>query len=407
MQGYTPPPEILARYASVLVDFALGEGRPIKPGAVVMVRAPEAAKPLYVAICKAVWRAGGNVIHDFRPDDAGPYNLTRSLYEQTTDVQRWFFPEGYYRALADEIDHLVAIRANADPHALATVDPAAVLRRNRAMRPFNDWLDDKENAGAFSWTLAIYGTAGMAAEAGLSLERYWQQIIAGCQLDHDDPLARWAAIDTELKRRCALLDALRIQELHVLGVDADLRIRLGGPRRWVAAASRNIPSYEVFTCPDWRGTDGWIRINQPLYRFGSLVEGIELEFSEGHLTKAAASRNQQLLAQIVASPGGDRLGEFSLTDARLSAIDQFMADTLFDENHGGPFGNTHVALGNAIQEAYDGDAAALTRSGWHELGFNVGAAVHTDVVSTSDRTVTATLADGSTRTIYAHGQFTD
>ena len=41
---------------------------------------------------------------------------------------------------------------------------------------------------------------------------------------------------------------------------------------------------------------------------------------------------------------------------------------------------------------------------WERLGFNQSA-IHTDIVSTSDRTVTAVLRDGSKRVIYADGQF--
>jgi aminopeptidase len=43
--------------------------------------------------------------------------------------------------------------------------------------------------------------------------------------------------------------------------------------------------------------------------------------------------------------GASRLGEFSLTDRRFSKINRFMANTLFDENFGGRWGNCHVALG--------------------------------------------------------------
>jgi hypothetical protein len=37
---YTPAPEILERYASVLIDFALGDGRGVQPGETVRVLAP-------------------------------------------------------------------------------------------------------------------------------------------------------------------------------------------------------------------------------------------------------------------------------------------------------------------------------------------------------------------------------
>ncbi len=107
---------------------------------------------------------------------------------------------------------------------------------------------------------------------------------------------------------------------------------------------------------------------------------------------------------MLATENADRVGEFSLTDSRLSPIDRFMADTLYDENMGGPFGNTHIALGDAYKDTYDGDPAPLTDADWEQLGFN-RSVIHTDIVSTSDRTVTAVLRDGSQRVIYADGNF--
>ena len=70
MVPYTPPQEVLERYARVLVDFALGGGTGIKPGDVVRVAAPECA-PLYVELNRAVWRAGGHVMAAYQPDDDG------------------------------------------------------------------------------------------------------------------------------------------------------------------------------------------------------------------------------------------------------------------------------------------------------------------------------------------------
>ena len=45
------------------------------------------------------------------------------------------------------------------------------------------------------------------------------------------------------------------------------------------------------------------------------------------------------------------------------------------------------------------------REEWEQLGFNLDAAVHNDIVSTNDRTVTAMMPDGTERVIYADGQF--
>lgn len=48
---------------------------------------------------------------------------------------------------------------------------------------------------------------------------------------------------------------------------------------------------------------------------------------------------------MIAVENANKLGEVSLTDHRMSRITKFMADTLFDENVGGRYGNTHIAVG--------------------------------------------------------------
>ena len=122
------------------------------------------------------------------------------------------------------------------------------------------------------------------------------------------------------------------------------------------------------------------------------------------MTEASASENEELLQEMLATENANRVGEFSLTDSRLSRITHFMAETLFDENMGGPFGNTHIAVGKSIQQCYDGNAEELSPGDWERLGFNESV-IHTDIVSTTDREVTAVMRDGSRRTIYASGRF--
>ncbi len=188
----------------------------------------------------------------------------------------------------------------------------------------------------------------------------------------------------------ARLDELKIERVHIVGEDVDLWVRIGESRRWLGGRGRNIPSFEIFTSPDWRGTEGWIYCNQPLYRYGNIVRGIRLEFSDGRVTAASAQENERVLTEMIATEGADRIGEFSLTDRRFSRITRFMAQTLYDENVGGEFGNTHIAVGRSYQDAYDGDPNGVPRERWEELGFN-NSSVHTDIVSTTDRVVTAEL----------------
>ena len=77
--SYTPSQQVLERYANVLVNFALGGGAGVKPGDVVRIAAHDAAKPLYVELHRAVWRAGAHAIGHYAPDDDGTFNLSRDF----------------------------------------------------------------------------------------------------------------------------------------------------------------------------------------------------------------------------------------------------------------------------------------------------------------------------------------
>jgi aminopeptidase len=81
-----------------------------------------------------------------------------------------------------------------------------------------------------------------------------------------------------------------------------------------------------------------------------------------------------------------------------------MGETLYDENVGGRYGNTHIAVGMAYRDSYVGNPKDIAEHQWKDMGFN-DSSVHTDIVSTTDRTVTATLKDGTKKVIYKDGKF--
>ncbi len=401
---YTPSQRILERYADVLVNFALNGGKGIKKGEVVHVVAYEAAKPLFREVKRAILKAGGHIISDYRPDSGDRFPFDRDFFELAKPHQLDFFPRTYAKGLVDEADHALFIISETDPHELQGIDPKKIMRRGLAWKPYMDARRDKENAGKYTWTVGLYGTAGMAKEAKMTEKEYWRQIIRACFLDTKDPIGAWKKVYARLEKTRAKLNALPIEKLHVKGPDADLSVHLGEKRRWMGGSGRNIPSFELFTSPDWRGTEGWIRFNQPLYRYGVLIEGIELWFKNGRVVKSKARKNERVLKEMIATKDADKMGEYSLTDRRLSRITKFMAETLYDENMGGPQGNTHLALGKSYHDCYTGDPGVVGSEEWERLGFN-DSSVHTDIISTAPRTVTAHLKNGTKKIIYKNGQF--
>ncbi len=402
--SYNPSQKVLENYAQVLVNFACGGGKGIKKGEVVQLIAEESAKPLFLEVRKAIWKAGGHVISDYRVSADETNNPDQDFYLYSNNDQISFFPNHYLQGLIKQADHSIFIMSTNNTKALQNIPPEKIMARSKTFKPYMDWRHKKENAGKFTWTLALYGTEAMAKEANLNLKEYWQQIIKACYLDDKNPIKKWQDTFEKLEVYRQKLNKMPIDKVHIKGVDVDLWIKLGEKRAWMGGSGRNIPSFELFTSPDWRGTNGFIRFNQPLYHYDNLIEGIELTFKDGKVIKAKAKKNEKLLKQMIASENADKVGEFSMTDRRFSHITKFMAETLYDENVGGVNGNTHIALGNAYQDCYAGNPAKVSKKTWEKLGYNTSV-VHTDMISTTPRIVTAYLKDGSSKIIYKDGKY--
>jgi aminopeptidase len=267
-------------------------------------------------------------------------------------------------------------------------------------------LDAREAAGDFSWTLSNYPTEELAKRAGLTPKEYAGQIARACFLNEKDPVKKWKEVTKQIGEIGKWLSALPIKTLRVESADMDLEILLGQSRQFIAGGGCNIPSFEIFTSPDYRGTRGVYFADLSSYRSGNYVKGVRLEFKNGRAVKATAEKGESFVRKMLAmDKGACQIGEFSLTDRRFSKINKFMADILFDENFGGKYGNCHVAVGASYADTFTGAQKDLTPARKKELGFN-SSALHWDLINTQDKVVTATLKDGSKKVVYQKGQFT-
>ncbi|HLL42757.1 MAG TPA: aminopeptidase [Segetibacter sp.] len=396
---------LLKEYARVMVQYALNNGNGINKGDTVFLVGQECTKDLFMAVAKEIYTAGGNLIPNYLPDNIRDNSLARFLLETGADEQIGFFAKPYWQGIVDAVDHILFIVSEPDIHYLEGLPSSKISMMNSARAPYMKMREMKEQAGKLSWSLCLYGTQSMADEAGLSLEEYWEQIIEACYLRDDDPVIKWKTVQREIEEIKDKLDALEIEKLHIKGDDVDLEVQIGQHRKWLSGGGKNIPSFEIFTSPDWRGTSGSISFNQPLYYSGKRILGVSLRFENGVVVTSSAKENEDALKEMIAQENADKVGECSLTDKRHSRITKFMATTLFDENMGGAFGNTHIALGNAYKDTFTGDMSTVTDEQWAEMGYNSCPKVHTDIISTSNRTVTATLRDNTQRAIYKEGQF--
>jgi len=397
---------LLKKYAKVMVQYALNNGLGINKDDTVLLVGQECTKDLFMAIAKEVYTAGGNLITNYQPDNLQDNSLARFLLQNGDDQQISFFAKPYWQGIVEATDHILFIISEPDIHYLEGIASSKISMMNSARAPYMKMREKKEQEGKLSWSLCLYGTQSMAAEAGLSLEEYWEQIIEACYLREDDPVSKWRTVQKEIEDIKDQLDALEIEKLHIKGDDVDLHVQIGDHRKWLSGGGKNIPSFEIFTSPDWRGTNGTIKFNQPLYYSGKRISGVSLSFENGVVVASTAAENEDALKEMIAQENANKVGEFSLTDKRHSRITKFMATTLFDENMGGAFGNTHIALGNAYKDTFTGDMSTVTDQQWTDMGYNSCPKVHTDIISTSNRKVTARLRNNSEKVIYRDGQFT-
>ena len=389
------------RYAEIML-WALQTARRgrFRRGDTVALRFGLQALPLAERIFEGLIEKGLNPV--LRPLPSA--HMERVFYQQANRRQLVFIPPGE-ETLYRHLNGSIFIHAPESLTHLQGVAPERIGRTSLSRKPLKDILDRRDEAGDFGWTLCAWPTAEAAAKAGLDLEAYARQIVRACFLDRTDPVGRWREILRQATAVKRWLDALPVRMLHVTSAHCDMEIVPGAQRRWLGLSGHNIPSFEIFISPDWRGTRGRYYADQPSYRSGNRVAGVHLRFERGRAVEAGAEQGEAFLTQqMTTDPGACRLGEFSLTDRRFSKINRFMASTLFDENYGGRQGNCHVALGSAYTDSFVGDPAELTAARRRALGFN-DSAIHWDLVNTEAKEVEARLSTGRTVVIYRNGEF--
>ncbi|MFC1881231.1 aminopeptidase [Thermodesulfobacteriota bacterium] len=391
----------LERYADVLWwGLSTARTSAFKRDDIVLIRYHRPAVKLAEILYARLLAGGYHPVQRMSPTTM----MERQFYLLSTNRQLVFLPPGE-KELMSRLNGSIFLYAPESITHLGDIDPDKIGKTAVAQKYVRDILNRRESRGNFSWTLCVFPTAELAGQAGLSLENYTRQIIKACFLNKTAPISEWQRVYKNAQSIKKWLNSLSVEYFHVESKNIDLEVTPGEKRQWIGISGRNIPSFEIFLSPDWRGIRGKYYADQPSYRSGNRVEAIRLEFIKGRVIKIEAEVGEDFVKkQLKMDKGADKLGEFSLTDKRFSRIDRFMANTLYDENYGGKNGNCHVALGSSYSNTYAGDSRKLIPARKRALGFNESA-LHWDLVNTEKKRVTARLKSGETISIYENGRF--
>lgn len=392
----------LNRYADVLL-WGLRKARSnrFKKGDVILVRYHLPAIQLAQILQSRLLAWGMHPVLRLSPTPT----MEKTFLGQANSQQLEFQTPGD-KALYRHLNGSIFLHAPESITHLSGIDPKKIGQRAVSLKPLRDIMDKRDIQGLFGWTLCMLPTMELAKHAKLSMADYTDQIVKACWLHRRDPVSHWETIYKNAQHVKKWLNRMSVAHYHIESAHVDLKITPGKQRQWIGLSGHNIPSFELFLSPDWRGTEGVYYANQPSYRSGNLVEKVRLVFKKGRAVTIEASKGAAFVRkQLSMDAGARKLGEFSLTDKRFSKINRFMANTLFDENFGGKHGNCHVAVGSSYADTYSGKPAELTKTKKRQLGFN-NSALHWDLVNTEKKRVVAHLHNGRKVTIYENGRFT-
>ena len=378
----------IERYA----ELAVRVGANVQPGQLVEVLGRVEHAEVARAVTRSAYRAGARYVDVLYSDQ----HLRRALIEGAPDdVLSWTPPWLLERAkeIGDERAAVVALTGDAEPDLLADL-PGERVGRAR-MLELAEENNRQVNEQLNNWTVIGVPNAGWAQQmfGEPDVERLWQLVEFCVRLDEDDPVAAWQAHVARIGRRARLLDDMKLDAVHFTGPGTDLTVGLLPESRWQGVESltadgvpyvANMPTEEVFTTPDARRTEGYVRSTRPLALYGRIVRGLEVRFEHGRIVDVRSDEGSDVIeGQLATDERAAYLGEVALVDgtSRIGKTNETFFETLYDEN-----ATCHVAYGSAYTEAVEGEPGE---------GVN-DSTVHTDfMVGGPEIDVDAVLRDGT------------
>lgn len=403
----------LQRYA----DLVVRHGMNVQPGQEVVVAGELCHAPLMRQVMREAYRAGAKVVSlELIDPEAELLHVEEAPPEGLSFVPRHVAE--LRNELVESQGAVVRFDGMANPDLFGAADPLRVNSVMTARRKARDlFYEEGIHRWKVQWCVAAAATPGWGQKVFPSLPpqdaeaALWESLFKLFRVEQDDYLERWEQHDRALHRRAEALNGLDIEELHFRGPGTDLRVRLS-PRAIFGGGSKlsargcpftaNLPTEEVFTTPDWRGTNGVATVTRPVMVNQTLVRGLVMTFRNGEIVDFRAETGEAAFRSLIETDAGARrLGEVALVgiDSPVYQSRLVFQEILLDEN-----ACCHVAVGSAYKNKLR-ESEALSKSELEELGCNESS-VHVDFMISSNTTdVTAKGRNGSTTALLEQGSW--
>ena len=322
------------KLAKILVNYSVA----VKPNENVIIAGGTEAQEFILALYKEVILVGGHPILRVSLPETAPFFYKHAKPHQITN-----YPE-YYEHMLKTSQKFIGIDTDANTRELTNCDPKKLTTRQKIMKPISDLINHSK-PGMLRCSVGFPCTA-LAQDAEMSLTEYETFVFEAC-------LQNWNKLSKLMKKIISKFK--QNSKVHLLGKGVDLTMRVHGKKAAMDDGRENMPGGEIFMAPIRESLNGKIKFEYLAIRDGKEVTDIELEFKEGKVINAKASKNEEFLKEMLATDkNSSYVGELGI--GCNPKINLFTKNLLFDEKIGGTI---HLALGNAYPENGGGNDSAI------------------------------------------------
>jgi aminopeptidase len=298
---------------------------------------------------------------------------------------------------------------------LKAADPEKLSQNNKAVGKKLKFISRSLMSDEHPWcVLAVPGPrwAESVLGQGATEEELWEVLKPILRLDKEDPVKAWDDHNKALHKRCSDYNTMQFDRIRFQSEGTDLTVGLSQRSTWCGGPTplpsgrmfnANIPSEEIYTTPDWRRTEGRVKVTKPVKVLEKQVLGAEFVFEKGKVVNFRADEGAEVLKKFLETDEGSAfLGEVALVqfDSPISNSGKIFNSILFDEN-----ASCHIAIGAGYPTCLTGHEELDTTEKLKEAGCN-DSLVHTDfMIGAADTTLTAYTTGGEEVVIMKEGNF--
>lgn len=322
-----------------LAELAVKYCVEMKKGDKVIINGGTESLQFITELYKAVILSGGIPILKINPPEINDF-----FYKNANKEQLEYFPDYWFNTIK-QAQCYIGINTETNTRELTNCDSKKITQRTKLMSEISSYVVNTRDK--IRRVTIAYPCLALAQDAEMSSSEYEDFVYGACLQD-------WSQIKETANKAIPYFKEGSVVEL--IGEDVNLKFKVHGKK--IASdleKVENMPCGEIFMAPFRESMTGEIKFNYPSVKNGKEISEIYLKFQDGKVIESTASKNQDLLKELIATDeNSSYVGEFGI--GMNPKVTKYTNNLLFDEKIGGTI---HLALGMAYKENGGGNDSGL------------------------------------------------